>query len=56
MHSSSTSTPTHNLRRFWFQNHITNRIQCIWAVSRTEAIQLASKRYLQEWRHISWLD
>jgi hypothetical protein len=47
--------PSTNLRRYWFQIESTNQIQCVWAVSFTEAKQKAALRFLPHWRSISWL-
>ena len=44
------------LKRYWFQIESTNQIQCVWAVSFTEAKGKAAKRYLPQWRGISWID
>jgi hypothetical protein len=44
------------LKRYWFQIEATNQIQCVWAVSFTEAKDKAAKRYLPQWRGISWID
>jgi hypothetical protein len=52
---SSTNLPSTNLRRYWFQIESTNQIQCVWAVSFTEAKQKAALRFLPHWRSISWL-
>ena len=47
--------PTPQLTRYWFQIESTNQIQCIWAVSFTEAKLKAAKRFLSHWGKISWL-
>ena len=44
------------LKRYWFQIESTNQIQCVWAVSFTEAKHKAAERYLPQWRGISWID
>jgi hypothetical protein len=44
------------LKRYWFQIESTNQIQCVWAVSFTEAKYKAAQRYLPQWRGISWID
>ena len=43
------------LTRYWFQIESTNQIQCIWAVSFTEAKLKAAKRFLSHWSKITWL-
>jgi len=53
-----TATNLHSLplKRYWFQIESTNQIQCVWAVSFTEAKHKAAQRYLPQWRGISWID
>ena len=53
--TASNLQPT-KLQRYWFQIESTNQIQCVCAVSFTEAKDKAAKRYLPQWRGISWID
>jgi hypothetical protein len=43
-------------RRYYFRIKETERVECIWAVSFTEAKQLASLDWLHLWSKIEWLN
>lgn len=49
-------TETPELRRFYFQIPSANVIECIWALSLTDAKAKAAPEWLPFWDELEWID